>query len=109
MPSGSVLSITFPRNDYESGLGMSGTCAAQNDNGDAYSCSVSGFTVTINVGELPNTPLDNTNVVIVKNVLNPSHTGATGLFKLATYIGINTLDYNDRFGQIGIFGSVVSF
>jgi hypothetical protein len=39
---------------------------------------------------------------VIKNITNPFTVGGTGKFKLATWKGINLLDYNDMFESIGI-------
>lgn len=100
-PSGSTLVITFPSDDYSIPLN-SGSVACANDYGDIYSCSVSGRAVTVQIGELSNVPVDNTHTVIVQNIINPTDVGGTGLFSLATFKGINVLDYHDYFGTVGI-------
>ena len=100
--STSTLTIEFP-SSFASGLGTNGTCTAEDDKGNAFStCTVNGLVATIGIGELSNSPVEHTYTLILKSITNPTNNGGSGYFKLATFKGINELDYNDRFGIIGI-------
>ncbi|CAG9322819.1 unnamed protein product [Blepharisma stoltei] len=101
LPPSSVLKITFPPYAYPSGLGIT-NCQALDSSKNSLSCTISQTTAIITIGELSNTPSDNTNTITLKSVRNPSSQGSTGYFKLETYINNNLLDYNDIFGYIGI-------
>ena len=104
IPEDGEIHVTFPSSIYLSGLGIS-VCAAEDDDGNSLSCSVSGNTVTVVYGQLTNSPIDNTNVVVIKDVVNPLQEGSTGYFKLETYSGVNLLDYTDYSGYVGISSS----
>lgn len=100
--STSTLRIEFP-SSYASNLGTGGTCTAEDDKGNAYTpCTVTGLVVTVTIGELSNSPVEHTYTLILKSITNPTTNAGSGYFKLATYKGINELDYNDRFGIVGI-------
>lgn len=69
------------------------------------SCTVSGLVVTVNYGETSNLPSDNTNILILKSILNPSVEGGTGNFRLETFQGQTSLDNNDRFHTLGFIAA----
>jgi hypothetical protein len=93
----SVLRILFP-SSFDSGLGI-GTCSAQDNSGKAVSCSVSDLTVDVECGELN---AETKYQFTVLGITNPQSTGGTDHFRLETLTGINSLDFNDTFGRIGI-------
>ncbi|CAG9319951.1 unnamed protein product [Blepharisma stoltei] len=103
-PSSSILTITFPY-PYPSGLGIT-TCSALNWNQASISCSVSGKSAILNVGELSNANANNTYSVTIYGVKNPSMMGGTGMFSLQTSTGINIIDYCDWFGELGITSNI---
>lgn len=100
VPATGQLLIYFPP-EYSTTLGVT-TCKVTDDKGTLYSCSIATRVVTIAVGLLSNSPVDNTYIFSVVGVTNPSAQGVTGHFRLETYSGINLLDYCDMFGQVGI-------
>ena len=100
VPATGQLLIYFPA-DFSTTLGVT-TCKVVDDKNALYSCSVASRVVTVAVGYLSNSPVDNTYSFSVVGVTNPSNQGVTGHFRLETYSGINLLDYCDMFGQVGI-------
>lgn len=101
--SWSELHIEFPSANFNLGF-VASTCTATDEKGNNYSSCVTdgGYVVKVGIGELSNSPVDHSYVVIIKDVTNPSILGGTGNFKLSTWRGINLLDVNDRFPAIGI-------
>ena len=102
-----LLVVVFPSN-YDSGLGIT-SCLADNAAGQSYSCSISGTTATIAVGQMSSAPSTNSHTVVLRKVINPYTVGVTGMFQLYTASGINQIDYNDFFGQVGIVTLLPSF
>ena len=101
VPESSVLRIKFPKNNYQAGLGMV-SCVAENWNQQTVSCSVSGTTLEVTLSEMSNAEPKITYSVKVFGVQNPGSRGGTGMFSLETRKGVNILDYNDYFGEIGL-------
>jgi hypothetical protein len=99
------MTIQFP-STYISGLGLGGACTAYDEKGNTFaSCAVLINTITIGIGELSNSPVDHTYTVKVNAIKNPATSGSTGYFRVATYKGINLLDYSDMFGIVGIIAA----
>ena len=100
VPASGKLLIYFPP-DYSSSLGVS-ICNVVDDKGLSYTCTIANRVVTISIGYLSNSPVDNTYIFSVPGVANPLVEGVTGHFRMETYSGVNVLDYCDAFGQVGI-------
>ena len=97
----SVLKVSFPRSSFPRAL--SGVqCTALLGEMQPLVCWMQDWEAHISIGELSNSPVDNTYVVTIVGVPNPPKDGVTGYFRLATWTGINLLDHNDFFGQVGI-------
>lgn len=97
----SILRISFPTSSFP--MALSGVkCTAVLGDTQPLVCWGQEWEVHVKIGELSNSPVDNTYAVTVKGVSNPPKDGVTGYFKLSTWTGINLLDYNDFFGQVGI-------
>lgn len=97
----SILKISFPRSSFP--LALSAVqCTALLGDMQPLACWMQDWEAHVSIGELSNSPVDNTYVVTVRGVPNPPKDGVTGYFRLATWTGINLLDYNDFFGQVGI-------
>lgn len=108
VPGDGSLVAVFPPASYDAGLGVA-SCVADNGAGLSYSCSISGTTATISVGQLSSAPSTNSHKVVLRKVINPTVVGVTGMFRLYTASGINPIDYNDFFGQVGIVTLLPSF
>ena len=108
VPAGGSLVAVFPPASYAAGLGVA-SCVADNGAGLSYSCSISGTTATIAVGQLSSAPSTNSHKVVLRRVINPTVVGVTGMFQVYTASGINPIDYNDFFGQVGIVTLLPSF
>ena len=100
IPSDSLLEVTFPSSVYPSGLSLT-TCQATNWDSQLLPCTVSSYTVSVSVGELSNANSNNTYNLTIHNIKNPSK-GGSSLFRLQLRRGVNILDYNDFFSDIGI-------
>ena len=97
----SILRVSFPKSSYVNGL--SGVpCTARLEKVQELTCWMTDWEAHIAIGELSNSPVDNTYTVTISGLTTPKKDGVTGHFKLSTWTGINLLDYNDFFGQIGI-------
>ena len=101
----SELHIEFPDANFAANF-VAAACTATDEKGNNYSsCAADGYKIKVGIGELSNSPVDHSYVVIIKDVTNPTTTGGTGNFKLSTWRGINPLDNNDRFPAIGIIAA----
>lgn len=104
VPENAILSITFPYG-YANDLGIT-TCKATDWNGEAVVCATSNKAAVLEIGEMSNADSENTYFVTVYGVHNPSSAGGTGMFKIETSSGINTIDYSDWFGEIGLTSNI---
>ena len=104
IPSDSLLEVTFPSSVYPSGLSLT-SCQATNWDSQLLPCSVSSYTVSVSVGELSNANSNNTYNLTIHNIKNPAK-GGSSLFRLQLRRGVNILDYNDFFSDIGIVSAL---
>jgi hypothetical protein len=104
IPPDSILEVTFPATVYPDGLSLS-NCKATNWDGTVLSCSVSHYTVSVSVGELSNANSNNTYNLTIHDVENPQQ-GGSSLFRIQLRRGVNVLDYNDFFADVGIVESL---
>lgn len=97
---GMNLAITFPPENYESGLLQSPCQAKLND--DFIECQVFDTVLAVIISQSPSESSEGLYSLQVMNIWNPKDPGLTGYFAFELFHGPDSKAFNDLFGQVAI-------